>query len=403
VIIFLLWIFIGRDKKPVQTVEFYPPDDLNPAEIGYLIDGKVDDKDLLAMILFWASQGYLTIEETAKGKFILTRTEKDASDYDEIPARLFQSLFPTDNKSVDLSKRNGSFAAAMSSAKDQLKKQFNDGSDALFNKKSLKLRKLGLFLSFIPLAMYFIVEAFMTESSSPYTPAMLLLLVVGFMFVPMGMAILVLLYTGAKHIISALRWKAIFIAVPLIAIGFPYLIKLFPVSTPMSAGAFISVALCGFFSYHIARKSDYYSDVLGKIKGFKNFIKTAEMDKLKAIFDEDPAYFYNILPYAWVFGLSDKWSEKFEIIAKAPPSWYTGFYSDGCVSNFSPVYLASSLGRYEQKSSGRFSSKGVSSPLAGGSIFYNGGGGGFSGGGGSFSGGGGSSGGGSGGGGGGSW
>ncbi|MDR0852566.1 MAG: DUF2207 domain-containing protein [Clostridiales Family XIII bacterium] len=402
VIIFLLWIFIGRDKKPVQTVEFYPPDDLNPAEIGYLIDGKVDDKDLLAMILFWASQGYLTIEETEKGKFTLTRTEKDASDFDEIPARLFQSLFLSDGKSVDLSKRNSPFAAAMSIARDHLKKQFNEGSDGLINKKSLKVRKAGVFLSFIPLVMYFIVETFMTESSSSYTPAILILLVVGFMFVPVGMAIIVLLYTGAKHIVSSLRWKVIFIVVPLIAIGFPYLIKLFPVSTPMSAGAFISVALCGFFSYHIARKSDYYCDVLGKIRGFKNFIKTAEIDRLKVLFDEDPAYFYNILPYAWVFGLSDKWSEKFETIAKAPPVWYRGFYGDGGTPTFKAAYFASSLDRYEQKSSGKFSSKRVSGSSAGGSIFFNGGGG-FSGGGGSFSGGGGSSGGGSGGGGGGSW
>jgi hypothetical protein len=402
VIVFLLWMLIGRDKKSVQTVEFYPPDDLNPAEIGYLIDGKVDDKDLLAMILFWASQGYLTIEETAKGKFVLTRTEKDASDFDEIPARLFTSLFPADSTSVDLSKRNGPFSAAMGIAKNNLIKQFNEGSDALFNKKSLKLRKLGVFLSFIPLIVYFIAEAFFSQSSSPYTPAMLLLIAAGLMFFPIGLFVIVLLYTGAKRIISALRWKTIFIALPLIAIGFPYISKLLPVSTLMSAGAFISMALCGFFSYHFARKSDYYSDILGKIKGFRNFIKTAEMDKLKAIFDEDPAYFYDILPYAWVFGLSDKWSEKFEILAKAPPSWYTGFYGDGGTSTFKAAYFASSLGRYEQKSSGKFSSKRVSGPSAGGSIF-SGGGGGFSGGGGGFSGGGGSSGGGSGGGGGGSW
>ena len=37
----VFWFKYGRDEKVVKTVEFYPPDDLTPGEIGYLIDGKV--------------------------------------------------------------------------------------------------------------------------------------------------------------------------------------------------------------------------------------------------------------------------------------------------------------------------------------------------------------------------
>ena len=64
----------------------------------------------------------------------------------------------------------------------------------------------------------------------------------------------------------------------------------------------------------------YYNDILG----LKNFIELAEKDRLVALVDDDPEYFYHILPFAYVLNVTDKWSKKFEDIAIAPPSWYAG-------------------------------------------------------------------------------
>ena len=79
------------------------------------------------------------------------------------------------------------------------------------------------------------------------------------------------------------------------------------------------------FSFFIRKRTDEAVDILGKINGFKNFLETAEKDKLEALVDDDPAYFYNILPYAYVLGVSDKWMKKFESIAVEPPQWYYGY------------------------------------------------------------------------------
>ena len=37
---------------------------------------------------------------------------------------------------------------------------------------------------------------------------------------------------------------------------------------------------------------------------------------------DNPEYFYNILPYAYVLGVSDKWMKKFEGITMEAPHWY---------------------------------------------------------------------------------
>ena len=62
----ILWWKYGKDRKYVKTVEFYPPDNLSPAQIGYAADGKVDQKDLISLIIYHAKKGYLTIEEKKK-------------------------------------------------------------------------------------------------------------------------------------------------------------------------------------------------------------------------------------------------------------------------------------------------------------------------------------------------
>lgn len=60
----MLFYFFGRDPKIVQTVEFYPPEGITPAEAGYIIDGIVNKEDLVSMVIYFADKGYLSIEET---------------------------------------------------------------------------------------------------------------------------------------------------------------------------------------------------------------------------------------------------------------------------------------------------------------------------------------------------
>lgn len=136
------------------------------------------------------------------------------------------------------------------------------------------------------------------------------------------------------------------------------------------------------------KRTPYGAEMLGKIKGFKNFLETAEKDKLEALVMENPTYFYDILPYTYVLGVSDKWIKKFEAISLQAPNWYDS----------STVFDVSSFGKFMNKTMKRAESS-MSSSYSGGSS----GGSSSSGSSGGGSSGGGSSGGGSGGGGGGSW
>ena len=84
----------------------------------------------------------------------------------------------------------------------------------------------------------------------------------------------------------------------------------------------IIVAVIMYIKEIISKRTKYGNDMLGKIMGFKTFLETVEKTKLEAMVMENPTYFYDILPYTYVLGISDKWIEKFETISLKAPSWY---------------------------------------------------------------------------------
>lgn len=135
-------------------------------------------------------------------------------------------------------------------------------------------------------------------------------------------------------------------------------------------------------------RTEYGVKMLGKIKGFKNFLEVAEKDKLEALVRENPTYFYDILPFTYVLGVSDEWIKKFEVIVLQAPSWYDSSITFS-VTTFSSFMISTMV----------IANRAMTTGLTGGSTGSSSGG---SSSGGSSSGGG-SSGGGSGGGGGGSW
>ena len=62
------------------------------------------------------------------------------------------------------------------------------------------------------------------------------------------------------------------------------------------------------------RKNSYGEQIKSKINGFKNYIELAEKNQIEMLVEQNPNYFYDILPYAYVLDVSKKWVEKFENI-----------------------------------------------------------------------------------------
>ena len=209
-------------------------------------------------------------------------------------------------------------------------------------------------------------------------------LIFALLFPSIGFSVLLSMLIGKKHIvekISGLIWGLAFGGIPWLFIVLPTLGQdiTYLIGYIIGIICVIGMIIC---LVNFSKRTKYGNEMLGKLKGFKNFLETAEKEKLEAMVLDNPNYFYDILPFTYVLGVSDKWIKKFEAISLQAPTWY----------NSSNAFDVSAFGTFVNSTMVSAQSAMSSSPS---SDFDGGSSGGSSGGG--------SSGGGSGGGGGGSW
>lgn len=150
--------------------------------------------------------------------------------------------------------------------------------------------------------------------------------VIGALIFPgIGFSILIGALLGAIKMPKwfAIVWGSLFGGMPWAGLVLPSLL-LDPIYLVTYIVGIICIVFMMLFMRIMPKRTPYGNEMLGKIKGFKNFLETVEKEKLEALVMDDPEYFYNILPYTYVLEVSDKWIKNFETISLQAPDWYSG-------------------------------------------------------------------------------
>jgi len=248
----------------LYPLEYVPPDDLKPAEIGVLVDEIAHPLDVTATIVDLAAHGYLRIEEVRSGGVMgmfekddwkLIRTEK-AGGLKEFEQLLINGLFSSGDE-VLLSSLKATFVERLKRVQD---------------------------------ALYDAVVAHGWFSGSPKATRD--------RWLGIGFGVLI---AGGAILAAAIAWTHVaWMAVPL----------------PIAGIALI--ALHGAMPHRTAKGTA----ALTRVRGFRRFIETAETERAR--FAENANLFYDYLPYAIVFGATEKWAKAFEGLDNQPenPGWY---------------------------------------------------------------------------------
>ena len=261
-----------RDKESViQTVEFYPPDGLTPTEIGYYIDGIIHSKDLTSLIFYWANMGYLKINELKKsgiftsGEFEIEFLKERLDSKKDFEKYMYNALsaYKNSENRVNIRDLRNKFYKHIDKAAEILEIDLIMNKKTLYSSKSLRAgNTMRTSILFIAAASF------------------------GYFYyfgITQGVSTLITVICG---MVSAL----------------------------------VTLAISG----KIKSKTEYGMEIYGRILGFKRFLETAEKRKLELLLEENPSYFYNILPYTIVLGVSDIWADKFKDLVVEPPQWYGG-------------------------------------------------------------------------------
>jgi len=318
IITFILWRKFGKDEKHVETIEFYPPAGFNSTEVAYLYKGKVEDKDIVSLLIYLANKGYIKIVEDENGVDdafkIIKLKDYDGDNYYE--SQFMSGLFKRKTKTPEVTLEELKYQFYKTIQRIRQKISSRENREKIFYKTNF-LRNFLIVLMIITSYLLISVEPIMN-----YDPNMLPF---GLLFPAVGFIIYFILLKQKSLIpkIFGTIWFCGFSLVPFAIFVIPAILNETIYIVAYLLG--ISCTICMIILLSLMPKRNQYGlEMLGKISGFRTFLEQVEKDKIEALINENPTYFYDILPYAYVLNVSDKWIKKFEVIAVEPPDWYEG-------------------------------------------------------------------------------
>jgi uncharacterized membrane protein len=320
-----VWRRRGRDPELAPIVPTYePPARMTPAELGTLVDGKPDMRDITASIVDLAVRGYLHIAETQNEylfglfsskdyTFTLTRDRDSWRELKQHERDLLSALFTRSSGAVSLSDLKNKFYRHLPNLRDHLYGRLVQ--DGFYTARPDRVR------------LYYIIGGVVFGVAVVFLSIWIML--------GLGMQPLAGIVAG---IVSAI-----------VVVGFGWIM---PART--------------------ARGTRELEQVLG----FREFLSRVEGDRLERM-ATTPEMFEKYLPYAMALGVEDNWAKAFEGIYTQPPSWYSGRSAGG---TFRPSSFTRDLGTMSAAAATTM----ASSPRGSGGSGFSGGssGGGFGGGGG---------------------
>lgn len=245
-------------------VRYRPPAELRPAQLGVIVDERVDPVDVSATIVDFAVRGYVTISETTSGRlrkrtdWSIARTDKPDADLLPFERTLLTALFKTGSP-VSMSDLTGTFSSDYKKTSEQL---YADAVERGWFPRSPEQTRRG-WLVRASLAVLAAIGIF----------------VVATMFTTIALA-----------------------AVPLVL------------------AALVLLAVHGRMPHRTPKGSSMLAETLG----FREFIATAEAGRME--FAEQENLFETYLPYAIVFGEVDRWASAFAHLGAAATAGVGAWY-----------------------------------------------------------------------------
>lgn len=143
-----LWQKFGIDDKVIETIEFYPPQNLNSLETGFYYKGYVDDTDVLSLLIYLANKGYIKITEENSSNLLFNKYDfsiKKLKKYDGTniyEEKFLYGLFKNGKSKVTGKELSKTFYTTIDSIKSYFNNHFAPDAPAYYEKKSLKFKNI---------------------------------------------------------------------------------------------------------------------------------------------------------------------------------------------------------------------------------------------------------------------
>lgn len=381
-----------KNKDLIIPVMFNPPDGITSAELGYLADEVIDNEDIVSLYLYLASKGYIKIEDNKdKHKIMITslKTPENEENYvNDFYVALFDSTYERSvGIQISIDDAGKKLGKSIDKICTSIIEKF-EGDKSFYSEKSKERELTAKILGGVGIVSTLLFYLYRLHTEIWDIPPRGIILITAICILSIGYIVKKISYRKMSNASKNIRNIILFgILYGICAIALNvYFFSISRYLTPiyLYLAFIIYLILLPFLINGIKVRSDYNRNIFGQIVGFKNFIETVELDRLNELVDENPSYFYDVLPYAYVFKLTDKWISKFNNISVPNHCSYTSFGQNA----LNPMIVNTMISNIELRTEievsktypGRFMGRSRGSGFTGGGGGFRGGGG-FSGGG----------------------
>ena len=305
-------LFVFKKKRDIiPVVSLKPPKGMSPMQMGKTLDGAVDNEDVTSMVYYFAHKGYLKIDLTDEDDPELIRMVKTLPDDAPLHEKtLFNGLFAKGEYklvedggkrkevfAIRVSKLSGKFYEAMQTAKAQVK-----SPKPMYEASSCFLYGLGQLLGGVFAMVASIMMGKRLGGGYLYIAGLFLLIPIALnLFLNVIKENYRYKWKGGKRVGIGIAK----VAATLVFSGiFVYLFASHVMTEWEKIVLCIGAFAPGFFTQNILVRTEKYSETLGEILGFKDFIVVTEEDKIKFMLEDNPELYYEVLPYAQVLGVT---------------------------------------------------------------------------------------------------
>ncbi|MBO4569995.1 MAG: DUF2207 domain-containing protein [Clostridia bacterium] len=299
IIVLAVKLINGQVREVITPVEVTSFDEITPEQAEVFAKLKMSEKSISALIVYFASRGYLKIVEQEDETIKLVK--KNNFDDDKYPhlSKFFKSIF-VDANIVKITKTESADSKTKDAkpAQEEVVTEINTTVSELCKKEEF-------YKTFVKLKE----KTIETKSKECYVkPSYKRVNLVNYLL------LIPLLFNTACLMFVESITKLGFVSNSFSAL---LINNKFFIYTILNILCVVIAML-----FNRPKFTDDFAMARGRVLGFKKYIEMVEKDRIKLLVKDNPSLFYDCLPYAYVLGVSDAWINNFKDLEIPRPEWF---------------------------------------------------------------------------------
>lgn len=332
--VLIFWIIGGRDPKFKKKRLPKPIEGISTADVAYIFNGHLSIRDLVPLLVRLGIGGSLKIVEYRPKKYRMFKESAPTTDEDRYIRSIYSSLFEDtyEGRAIEMDDIGKHLHRILHNVEASVASGYSAKNMHARTRLSSVLRVLSIaFASVVSALVPILTQMYQYEEQIKIGKS------VGILIISIVLLVLITHRFDLRYDMDTKQYRAsmgLYTVLYVMLIGYVgYLIYICSKSIVVP----VLMILLGFFmmimTCLMTARAHENARLANRILGMRNFMDSSDPLELVALQNEDPNYYYHMIPYAMQFSQLEQWAGKFKNIKIEPPAWFESEFEGHSIHN----------------------------------------------------------------------